>query len=158
MDAEWGAFRRELSRDYLKEIHALKVRADGMGAVVRSLRESAEMLKAVDYSRPRVSSSSSGDAMPDAVASIEDAVDRHVQLLAEWASRLAEAEAILSEMEDQEIASILERHYLVGETLEEIAYDLNYTSRAVAYKIAEGCSEMYDKLPPGWRIPMHPAI
>lgn len=158
MDAEWGALRRERARTYLEEIRVLKVRADGMASVVQSLRESAEGVKGMDYSKVMVSSSAYGDALPDAIASIEDAIQRHVSMLSEWTEKVLEAETILSSMESQELASVLERHYIMRHTVEMIAVELNYTTRAVDYKIAEGLTELYDLLPMEYRLPSYSAI
>lgn len=155
---EWDGLRRERARAYLVDIRSLKIRADGMANVVAELEDAAEGVKAVDYSRPSVSSPAYGDAVPDAVAAIMAAKAKHVERLAQWAERVDEAEGLLSRMEHKDLASVLERHYLLGHTVERIAYELDYSVRAVDYKIAEGCIELYDLLPAEYRIPRHPAM
>lgn len=154
---EWARTKREYARAYFVHIRGLKLRSRSLADQVDELRDSADGLGAMDYSRVRVSASASPDAVPNAVAAIQAAVADYASTLAEWAAECGRAADVLDGIDPAQ-AHAITRHYLQGWSREETAAEMCYSDRNVGYILEAGLEAAYDRLPAEWRLPRHPAL
>lgn len=121
-------------------------------------RAAASGLRGIDYSAVRVAASPSPDAIPDAVARMEEAAES----LAELAARIGEfrrrAAAALALMENPVEAAALSRYYLQGWTWERTCCDMGYSYSRMMVIHRSALLHAYDVMPCAERDPLAHAI
>lgn len=149
--------RRETSERKGKALAWLK-HVRGLGARVKSLqreidfqREMMDGVKAIGYGGKVSKGSVYADAIPDAVARLEDLIRLYCAELPVYVDAQKEAHDILRKLPDKGQASVLTKRFLIGEQTRDIAYSLGYTMGDVVALENAGLDSLYDVMPQSWR-------
>lgn len=126
----------------------------------------ADNLRGMDYSRPRVSTSPTPDAIPDAIAAAEEMGELYGQLRDDAARRVAQAETALAAMENQGGARALSLYYLAFDdsgrrkydTWEKVCVEMSYSYDGLMKLVRRAKLELYDLMPHAERPRVESAI
>lgn len=152
---EYDRLREEMARAYFERVSALAAR---MGAQAEEVGRAREALLPSGARLGERSGHGERDRMADGVARVQDAVDAMEEAAAGWADEAEEARRVLGSMPDQRLAALLQMRHLCRMRWDEVARELN-VSLATAHRWhAAALAQAYDGLPPGERLPRHPAI
>ena len=157
MTPEYREARIQCSLKYLEEVRGLAVKHRAMAEYIRSLEEDASSIGGIDYSRVMVSTSLSGDAIPNSVALLIDMKAKAEEEAREYFKRKADARALLDEMGGT-YGMLLMLRYCTVLPWVRVADVLNYSTDWCKHMHKDALCEFYDYLPHGYRLPMHPAI
>ena len=108
------------AKKYLGEIRTLRRRAETLGDRLRELRAQASLLTGVDYSKVIVQTSP-GDMLSDIVSELADMETRYRDAVLAYQRAVDERARGIYLLGHTQYEEVLERRYLRGESLEEIA-------------------------------------
>lgn len=129
---------------------------------VRMIEIQAEGVRAIDYSKPRVQSSPTDDAMQRAFEAMEAAREKVSETMERYASMVREFEDTIERIEREEYRFLLRMHYLGkvehGEVVRkdwgDIARMMNYSYSHVSGSLRDGALlSLYEVMPEDCRIP-----
>lgn len=127
MDEEYERMRIDMAHAYLERIRKMGEDCAGLRDQIDDAYYRAEGVGGMDYSAVRVSTSPNADALPDAVASIQEQIRGYVTDLAAYEDERHEAHKSLMLMHDQVEAKALRYRYLLGWKWERICTEMDYT-------------------------------
>lgn len=156
MTEEWDDYCRSQAEPWLDHVRKLGVRVETMRAEVDALRDAAGVGSVCYDGLPRAKGSTDS-AIPDAVASIQDAIAEYVAELRAYVIEQQEAHNALAAMADEAGHAALVRHYLLGWTWERCCRDMGYSMRGMMAVRRRALREAYDLMPARWRDPRHRA-
>lgn len=158
MSEEYDRYKRAQAARWLESVGKLRGECDSLEDSIQELHDRAAGLKGMDYSAPAVSSSTSPDALPNAVIRVQDMVSELCARLGELMEEQRAAEEALACMQDVAGREALRRHYLNGQTWEGTCVAMAYTYDGMMTLRKRALAELYDHMPAKRRDPMHPAI
>lgn len=160
MADESRKWRRSIVRMWLEHVNAVAVALDDHKRRLADVRSIAEP-RGIDYSAVRVSTSPSADAMPNAVASIEELEARYVTDIVGFEDELRDARARLTCLDVTQRKVICE-HYFRGNEfrppMEAVARRIGYSRDWCARVELEACDRLFAHLPDDWRVAIPSAI
>ena len=120
-----------------------------------AMRAMADNLRGIDYTRDHVSTSPKTDAIPDAIIAAEELADLFGNLKDDASRRVAQAQAALAAMENQDGARALSLYYLSFDldgkrkydTWEKVCVKMDYTYDGMMKLIRRAKLELYDLMP-----------
>ena len=135
-------------------------------AYARQLEESAaaqyalaDGLKAMDYTRIRVSVSSTPDAIPNAVANHVDMGDKFKEISDDAKRRVTEAAVAIAQLDDPTESTCLHLYYVDSlNGWDDVCERMNYTYDGMMKLRRRALFHAYDVMPYMEREPMQPAI
>lgn len=115
----------------------------------------ADNLRGIDYSAVRVRTSPTPDAIPDAIAAAEEMGELYSTLRDDAARRVAQAEAALARMGNQDGARALSLYYLAFDecghrrfdTWERVCVEMHYSYDGLMKLIRRAKLELYGLMP-----------
>lgn len=120
------------AKAYLKQIRLydthIQTKLEELSQLKASITKITTTLKA-----DVVSSSGSQDKLGDAVAKIVDLQNEINADIDRFVDAKKEVSSVLEKMDDPDQLQVLERRYVLFETFEQIAYEMNMTYRNVCY-------------------------
>lgn len=158
MDEEYRSYRAEQAHAYLERIRRAGDDCAGIRQLVDDAKQRATGLRGTDYSAVRVSASPNADAIPDAVARVQELVAGYVRALVAYEDMRAEASAAMLRMDDATCAKVLRLRYLCGWRWERICTETSYSWDGMMSLRRRALSDFYDVMPVAWRDPMEPAV
>lgn len=111
----------EIARDYLKPICRYKIRIDVLKERIETLRGDLYTLRAVDYSKERLSGGGTPSGIDGCIATLVDAESAALAEMAELVTRKETAVSIINELPDMDWKNILTNAYVNGYDNQEIA-------------------------------------
>lgn len=154
----YGKLLADCSRAYLKHVAALKRRSDEAEQLMEELLAKATHLKAIRYDATRVDATRDPDGMAELIEQMDEAQAAYLDFTGQWLDEIAAAAKALADMPNQALAHVIDRHYLGGATVQQLALELNYSTRQVDNLIRAGLVQLHEFIPPGWRLPRHNAL
>ena len=155
---EAGRWKAEQAHGYLEEIRRAGESCAGISELVDDARSRASGLSGVDYAAPRTSSARGPDAIPDAVARIQEMAAAYVAELCAYEEARHEANASMLTMGDASSAKVLRLRYLCGWSWERICSETGYSWDGMMSLRRRALAEFWDVMPRGARDPVPPAI
>ena len=150
--------KTEASKQYLNDVKKLKRKVELAELEYKAAVERASGLKGIDYSRDLVSTSPTDAAIHNAVESYLLRFDELESLRSISEDVLHECFSKLEQLEDEE-ATILRLHYLLGMKHKDIAFSLYMSDRSVYRKLKNALSHLYDVgLPVEYRLNYETAL
>jgi len=158
MEDEFREYRIEQAGAWLDRIRRMGVKVRTLEGEIAELRADAEGLKALDYTRERVSMSPSGDRMAEIAALVFDKLDEFTDEYGGYMFERERARSCIMRLPDERHAAVLVRRYLSGQLWKEISESMGYDLRTVYRLRADGLCELYDLMPPTERDPIPSAM
>ena len=128
--AEMMRQRNDSNVEYLRRALVLDMQIDAGFERIQQLRALAERRTAV-YGREKVGGSGAPDRRMDVVARIVDAERELDERIDRMIALRAEIQDTIDRVQDARMRVLLELRYLNGRTWEEVAEEMNYTTRNV---------------------------
>lgn len=150
MTVEFDDWKAEQAGAWLRHIRDLKrdiVRLEGDIETQRSL----VMPGGIDYTVPKVSTSPSKDAIPDAVARLEQAIAGYCTELVGYLDEMERARDCINGLEDVHHRAVLSLYYLNGFTWVAVAERLEYSPAHCKKLRNEALPLVYEVMPKEWR-------
>ena len=116
--------------EYLRRALVLDMQIDAGFERIQQLRALAERRTAV-YGREKVGGSGSADHRMDVVARIVDAERELDEKIDRMIALRTEIQETISRVQDERMRVLLELRYLNGRTWEDVAEEMNYTTRNI---------------------------
>lgn len=157
MDSEMEQYRREQSAAYLKRVRDAKRHINALSAEVDEHRALASGLSGIDYTRDKVTTSSYGDAVPDAVIRLLDVIEERLNLVVEYTSMMAECGESLARMGGV-LADVLRYRYVCDYQWEHIAAKMHYSEQWLYELHNKALVSFWEYMPAHERDPLPPAI
>ena len=157
MNDEYDRYRRAQAARWLEHVRGLGARVRAIQSEIDAHRQLAEGVGALRYDREG-HAQPTADAIPDAVARIEEMVADYVAELAGFVEEQREAHEAISRLRRSEYSEALTRRYLIGQSWERICVDMGYSWDGMKTLRYRALSELYDLMPARWRDPVHQAI
>lgn len=111
----------DIARDYLKPICRYRIRIDVLKERIETLRGDLYTLRAVDYSKERLSGGGTPSGIDGGIATLVDAESAALAEMAELVTRKETAVSIINELPDMDWKNILTHAYVNGYDNQEIA-------------------------------------
>ena len=128
--AELMRQKNDLNVEYLRRALVLDMQIDAGFERIQQLRALAERRTAV-YGREKVGGSGAADSRMDVVARIVDAERELDAKIDRMLALRAEIQETISRVGDERMRVLLELRYLNGRTWEDVAEEMNYTTRNI---------------------------
>lgn len=150
--------KRAAARDYLESVKKLKRKCELADAEYRMSVEAASGLNGIDYSRDKVSTSPSADAIPNAVEKYSEKKKQLDALLSVFEEVEEEVNKLTEAIDDTE-GAVIRMRYLLGSTVEDVSTALYMSEREVYRKQANGLEHLYDVgIPVEYRLNYYQAV
>lgn len=114
-------------KEYLQQLKLLDMKIDQKLKQKEDLRQITQAAGALDYSKDRVQTSSSGDALSNAVIrylSLEEEIDRQIDQFVDLKNQIINQ---IQGLKDVNYVQILFKRYVEYKKLEVIAVEMDYT-------------------------------
>nr|DAL94835.1 MAG TPA: Protein of unknown function (DUF722) [Caudoviricetes sp.] len=111
----------EIARNYLKPICRYRIRIDVLKERIETLKGDLYTLRAVDYSKERLSGGGTPSGIDGGIATLVDAESAALAEMAELVTRKETAVSIINELPDMDWKNILTHAYVNGYDNQEIA-------------------------------------
>lgn len=148
---EYDAWKAEQAAAWLDHVR-------GLSHDIARLRDNIDVLQSlalprgVDYARPVVSASPSPDAIPNAVARLQDSIDDYNATLALYAAEEYDAQVRLSSIGDWRYRDVIIRHYLLGQKWAKVGDDMGYSADYCRELRTAALPHVYGVMPLEWRV------
>lgn len=158
MTEEYERYKRAQAARWLEHVRRLGGKCRALQAQIEEERSIATGLQGIDYSAVSFAATPTADAIPNAVAKIQDLVRAYCEELSSCASERKEAHDALNAMDDELCAEALRRHYLASQPWEQCCVEMGYSYDGMMSLRKRALSAAYDRMPHRWRDPSHAAV
>lgn len=117
----------EIARDYLKPICRYRIRIDVLKERIETLRGDLYTLRAVDYSKERLSGGGTPSGIDGGIATLVDAEAAALAEMAELVTRKETAVSLINELPNMDWKNILTYAYVDGYDNQEIADRIRFS-------------------------------
>lgn len=149
--SEWVHIETACKR-YLKTVADARIKRDRLMRDREEMRETMDGLKAVRYDRDggHAARLHGDDAVAEILSRLEAIDERIIEAAKECTEVMSEWLEVSDRMSGKS-ADMLSRHYIQGQTWEDIALLYAYSERHIYNLRTEAMFDLYDALPHGWR-------
>lgn len=158
MTEEYERYRRSQAARWLEHVRGLGNRIRTLQSEIEAQRDIAAGVQAVCYDGMPKSPNASADAIPNAVAALQELIADYLTEQAGYVEEQRDAHEALRMIDDAECSECLTRHYLLGDTWEQCCVRMGYTWDGMMSLRRRSLLAAYDFMPTEWRDPMHRAI
>lgn len=145
-------FKVYAAKRYMEYVRTSRNSVRQTQEAIEQMREDLAGLKAIVYSSIPGSPNAYGDAIPDGVIRIDEAIRVYTTELAEWLDVEDEAHESIKRIADGRHREILWSHYVSQKSWEQIAVDMGYSYDYVRKDLFESSLEaLYAAMPEQWR-------
>lgn len=159
-DDEARRWRRHIVRTWLEHINVVALQLADHKRRLAEIRSIAEP-RGIDYSAVRVSTSPSADAIPNAVARIDELEARYVTDIAGLDDELRDARIRMLCLTATQIR-VIDARYMRGNsrrpTVKETAAKLDYSADWVSRNELDALDALFHELPGDWRVKVPSAV
>lgn len=157
MQEEYERYKAAQAARWLEHVAQLGTRCATLQAAIEQERANAEGVRAVCFDgMPRAQST--GDALPNAVIRIQDAIRDFMTELAGYVEAQTDAHERITRMQDAACSGCLERHYVLGHPWERVCVDMGYSWQGMMSLRRRALAMAYEVMPTEWRDPMESAV
>jgi len=156
---EWGRYKREQAKAYLLKVQESRKRIKALEAEADRIREDAAGLRGHGFSSQNVKSTPSPDAIPNAVAKLEELASERVAEASRVGSLIAECGICLESLGGWE-ADLLRMHYVAEMTLVDIGKmdEWKHDRQYMSVMHLQALERFYDHMPHSEREPIYAAL
>ena len=147
---EWTEWKAEQAAVWLRHLRDMKHDIDRLHDEIE-VQRSLALPKGVDYSRPVVAASPRADAIPDAVARLEDSIAGYVSELDAYIGEKGEARDCLMLLDDSRHRAVLILYYLNGHSWEGVGERMGYDPNYCRELRNDALPFVYDVMPREWK-------
>ena len=150
MADEYAEWKAEQAARWLRHIRDLKHDISRLEDDIE-VQRSLALPSGIDYTRPVVSSSPSADAIPNAVARLEEAIAEYTTELVGYLEEKEQARGCINMLDDARHRAVLSLYYVNGHSWATVADKVGY---AVEYCMAirsDALPRVYEVMPREWR-------
>ena len=157
MTEEYECYKAKQAEAWLDHVVQLKSRCDTLRDIIEHYRSLAEGVNAIQYDgMPRAASD--GQAIPNAVARIQELTCEFDIELAEYVEEQNDAKTRLMKMPDGDCARCLVLRYVLGYRWSDVVAKMGGTLDGMMKRHRRALALAYDVMPLEYRDPMEPAI
>lgn len=161
MADEYAEWKAEQAARWLRHIRDLKHDISRLEDDIE-VQRSLALPSGIDYSRPVVMSSPSADAIPNAVARLEESIARYATELVGYLDEKEQARACIGMLGDARYRAVLSLYYInghswatVGEKLKKLdGGRFTYSSEYCRHLRNDALPLVYDVMPGEWKTPI----
>ena len=153
MTDEFAEWKAEQAAKWLRHIRELKhtiARIEDEIEVQRSLM----LPGGIDYQRPVVSASPSADAIPNAVARLDEMVGEYMTELAGYVDEVGDARRCVSMLSDGRHRNVVTYYYLLGYPWIVVGDKMGYAPDWCRQLRDDALPLVYDVMPREWKQPI----
>lgn len=158
MTEEYERYRRSQAARWLEHVRGLGNRIRTLRSEIEAQRDIAAGVQAVCYDGMPKSPNASADAIPNAVAALQELIAEYLTEQAGYVAEQREAHEALRLIDDPECVECLTLYYVIGRNWERVCVDMGYTWDGMMTLRRRALCAAYDHMPTRWRDPAHPAI
>lgn len=159
MDEELQRYRIEQADAWLSKVRKTVAYSKKLEESVAIIKQRADNLRGMDYSRDSVKASPTPDAIPDAIILADEMRDTMQDISENARERVNQAARALASMDDPTEATCLMLYYVNAcDTWERVCVDMHYTYDGMMKLRRRALNSAYDVMPHSERDPMQPAI
>lgn len=149
-DPEWRRLRVAKAREYCEHVGDLMTECGALSERARRIRERMDV-GGIAYDGPQGSPNAYGDAIPDGVAALEEALGERDALINEAAAEVLGFQRCVQKVSDPRHRAVLDAKYVQGMTWAEVEQATNITERWCRELCCDALDELYDLMPHQWR-------
>lgn len=157
MADEYAEWKAEQAARWLRHVRDLKHDISRLEDDIE-VQRSLALPSGIDYSRPVVASSPSADAIPNAVARLEDAIAEYATELVGYLDEKEQARACIGLLDDARHRAVLSLYYVNGHSWLTVSKTMHYEVSWCRRLRDEALPLMYEKMPRQWRTMVPPAM
>ncbi len=146
-DDELFRFKVEQSHAYLERVRRMLSDLEGTRAIIESARDSLDLVKGIDYSKPSTSGTASDDAFVNAIIRLQHSIEGYVIKVAECEDARHEANAVLERLQDGSQAQCLRLHYLLNVPWNKVTERMSMSYDGVMSLRKRSLASVYDVMP-----------
>ena len=148
--ADWKAAQAARWLRHVRELKHDISRLEDDIEVQRSLA----LPSGIDYGREKVSASPNPDAIPEAVARLEDAIAHYTTELVGYLDEKERARECINMLEDARHRAVLNLYYVNGHSWQTVGYKVGYSEVHCKELRSEALPLVYEVMPREWRTPI----
>lgn len=156
-DPEWRRLRVACARGYVEHVAALMRECAALSDRERRIRERMG-LRAAAYDGPTGGGVAGGDAIPSALAELDEVMGERAAALMDAADEVRRCQLAIAGVADPTQRAVLDMKYLQGMTWPEVGERLHVSERWCREIRDDGLCELFDHMPHVWRIARPPAV
>ncbi|MCD8068679.1 MAG: DUF1492 domain-containing protein [Lachnospiraceae bacterium] len=134
------------AKEQLQELRRLDAEINNKIKELEQLRQRAVGVGGFDYSKDRVVSSPSGDALPDMVSRILTLDEQINDMIDELADKRREAYQMICRLDSEAEQDVLYWRYIRGQSWRRVAEEMNISVRQAHYKHGDALAHLEDKI------------
>lgn len=157
MADEYAEWKAEQAARWLRHVRDLKHDISRLEDDIE-VQRSLALPSGIDYSRPVVSSSPSADAIPNAVARLEESVARYATELVGYLDEKEQARACIGMLDDARHRAVLSLYYVNAHSWLTVSKTMHYEVSWCRRLRDEALPLVHDVMPREWRTMVPPAM
>ena len=150
MADEYAEWKAEQAARWLRHVRELKHDISRLEDDIE-VQRSLALPSGIDYSRTKVSTSPSADAIPNAVARLDDAIAQYTTELVGYLDERDEARACIGMLGDARHRAVLSLYYVNGHSWPTVSNIMHYEISWCMRIRDDALPLMYEHLPAQWR-------
>lgn len=150
MTTEYDEWKAEQAVAWLRHIRELKHDIARLEDDIE-VQMSLALPRGIDYSVPKVAASPNRDAIPDAVARLEEAIAGYCTELVGYLDEKDQARDCISRLEDARYRAVLGMYYVNGHSWETVGEKVGYSEVHCKELRSEALPLVYEIMPREWR-------
>lgn len=148
MTDEYQQWLISQAHDYLTQVRGAQARINSLASSMAEIYIDIANIKAIDYSIEKTSGGEKKNLLVDFLNDKDERLREMQRQAHELELKVRRALYCLGKMEDQDLASILEEHYINRKSWQEISVVLSLTDRGIRRRKARALIAFYNELHP----------
>lgn len=150
MADEYAEWKAEQAARWLRHIRDLKHDISRLEDDIE-VQRSLALPSGIDYSRPKVSTSPSADAIPNAIIRLEESIAEYMTELVGYLDEKREARDCIAKLSDARYRAVLGLYYINGHSWDGVGDKLGYDRDWCMELRRQSLPLVYDVMPMEWR-------
>lgn len=150
MTIEYEEWKAEQAAAWLRHIRELKHDIARLEDDIE-VQMSLALPRGIDYSVPKVAASPNRDAIPDAVARLEEAVAGYCTELVGYLDEKEQARDCINRLDDPRHRAVLSLYYVNGHSWATVGEKVGYSEVHCKELRSEALPSVYEVMPREWR-------
>ena len=153
MADEYAEWKAEQAARWLRHVRELKHDISRLEDDIE-VQRSLALPSGIDYSREKVSASPNRDAIPDAVARLDESIAHYTTELVAYLDEKERARDCINMLDDARHRAVLSLYYVNGHSWETVGVKMGYASDWCRQLRDESLPLVYEVMPREWRTPI----
>ena len=153
MTDEYAEWKAEQAARWLRHVRELKHDISRLEDDIE-VQRSLALPSGIDYSRTKVATSPSADAIPNAVIRLEAAIAHYTTELVGYLDEKERARDCINLLDDARHRAVLSLYYVNGHSWQTVGYKVGYSEVHCKELRSEALPLVYEVMPREWRTPI----